>query len=822
MAVFDLMPALPIPPQAFRLPLVNQTKPSRKTPFSGLIDKISGTRRIRADKDRAEAFLDSAPFAYCGWAADRTLAYNSAFCRILGVTEIRTLADVQARLAPGDAAALEGVFDRLAQEERPFTLTVKSFDGLRVLEIRGAVGRDPERAQRFDVLWLEDITAQTRRRDHLEEAAHRFEAESKRLNAALDRLPLPVWMRDARAALTWCNRAYAAALDLSPAAVVAEQKELPTTAGGRKSAPSHGPAPLKSLGAQAIETGQSHEASIHIIAGGRRRLMRVAEVPVSDPQTDAKTTVGLARDVTREEELETGLRRSSMAYRELMEHLRSAIGIYGADQKLEFYNTAFAQLWDLEEQFLNTHPKLGDVMEKLRETRRLPEQADFRKYKQSWIGMFTGLIDPHEDMLHLPDGKAVRMLALPHPMGGLMMTFEDVTDRLALESSYNTLIAVQKETLDNLAEGVAVFGGDGRLKLWNPAFARMWALNPEDLEGEPHITRAMEKVKGYFPASAWAKQREILVTLGLERKERKGRLERTDKTLLDYATVPLPDGGVLVAWSDVSDTVRVENALREKNAALEAADRLKLDFLANVSYQLRTPLNAIMGFSEILDKEYFGPLNLRQKDYTKGIGEAGEKLMALINDILDLSTIEAGYMTLEPAPVDLAETLKGLVALTREWSQKENIALALECPINPGPVMADERRIKQVVVNLIRNAIAFTPQGGKITLSLRRSASGVDLAVSDTGIGIPEDDQKRVFEPFERAQSAGGAGNGLRALDTTKASRSGAGLGLSLVRNIVALHGGSVDLASTPGKGTTVTIHLPRAESADKKKKTRT
>jgi signal transduction histidine kinase len=789
---------------------VTETKPSAKTRLSGLIEKIAGTRRIRADKERAEAFLDSAPFAYCGWTPDGTLAYNAAFCKILGVSEVRTLADVQARLATGDAAALEGLFERLVKEERPFTLTARNFDGLRTLELHGAVGRDPEKKERFDVLWLEDVTAQTRRKDHLEEAARRFEADGKRLGAILDRLPVPVWTRDSGAALTWCNRAYAAATDVTPATAIAEQRELPATATGRKNAAATGSVPVKTLAVQALNTGQTREAAIHIIASGRRRLVQVSEVPVPESDASTKGTVGIARDITREEELETGLRRSSMAYRELMEHLRSAIAIYGADQKLEFYNTAFAQMWDLDAPFLDARPKLGDVMEKLREMRRLPEQADFRKYKQSWVGMFTSLIDPHEDMLHLPDGKAVRMLALPHPMGGLMMTFEDVTDRLALESSYNTLIAVQKETLDNLAEGIAVVGGDGRIKLWNPALARMWTLNPEDLGSEPHITRLLDKVKGLFPSADWTARRETLLALGLERKERKGRMTRADGSVLDYATVPLPDGGMLVSWSDVSDTVKVEKALRDKNAALETADRLKLDFLANVSYQLRTPLNAIMGFSEILDKEYFGPLNLRQKDYTKGIGEAGGKLMALINDILDLSTIEAGYMALERAPVNLVETLKGLVTLTKEWTEKEKIALSVECPANPGPVMADERRLKQVVLNLIRNAISFTPQGGKITLSLRRTDTGVDLAVSDTGIGIPAQDQKRVFEPFERAAPGpvGGAGEGKTG--EARTGRTGAGLGLALVRNIVALHGGSVDLTSAPGKGTTVTLHLPR------------
>jgi PAS domain S-box-containing protein len=203
--------------------------------------------------------------------------------------------------------------------------------------------------------------------------------------------------------------------------------------------------------------------------------------------------------------------------------------------------------------------------------------------------MFTGLIDPYEDMLHLPDSSALRMLVIPHSMGGLMMTFEDVTSRLELESSYNTLIAVQKETLDNLGEAVAVFGSNGRLRLSNPSFGNLWGLHPEDLEGEPHVTTIVEKTKPFFTKEEWPARKEELVARGLDRTLHEGRLTRADGSLVDFTTVPLPDGGVLLTYSDVTDTVRVENALREKNAALEAAEQLKLDFLANVSYQLRTP-----------------------------------------------------------------------------------------------------------------------------------------------------------------------------------------------------------------------------------------
>jgi signal transduction histidine kinase len=439
-------------------------------------------------------------------------------------------------------------------------------------------------------------------------------------------------------------------------------------------------------------------------------------------------------------------------------------------------------------------------MEKLRDTRRLPEQADFRKFKQSWLDMFTTLIQPHDEMLYLPDGTALRMLVIPHSMGGLMMTFEDVTSRLELESSYNTLIAVQKETLDNLGEAVAVFGGDGRLKLSNPAFGRLWNLNPELLEGQPHISKIAEKLESFFTKEEWPRRQKEFAAKALDRMMHEGRLKRTDNTLVDFTTVPLPDGGVLITYIDVTDTVRVENALREKNAALEAAEQLKLDFLANVSYQLRTPLNAIMGFNEILDQEYFGPLNKRQKEYTRDTRKASERLLELINDILDLATLEAGYLTLQREDISVYTLMTGIKELVDDWARKAEIEIQLKCAKNIGKITVDEKRLKQAVINVIRNAINFTPAGGKITLSAHKLKEGIEISVRDTGIGIRKEDRLRVFEPFERAQSG---------LQNAKNPRTGAGLGLSLVKNIISLHGGQVDLESQPGKGTTVTIFIP-------------
>ena len=236
---------------------------------------------------------------------------------------------------------------------------------------------------RFDLLWLEDVTPQRQERDKLAQNAEQAEGERDRIRASLDRLPSLLWLRDKRGKLTWCNRTYADALETTTASVIADQRELtlkPRKSGGK---------PVSGQG--------------HLIIAGQRRLVSIAEFPLTDG-----TTIGRANDITREEELEAELQRYQVANNELMEQLGTAIAIFDSSQTLEFYNAAFAQLWKLEDNYLNGKPKLGDIMEKLREERRLPEQADFRKYKAGWLAMFTSLLQPHEEMLYLPDGRALR------------------------------------------------------------------------------------------------------------------------------------------------------------------------------------------------------------------------------------------------------------------------------------------------------------------------------------------------------------------------------------------------------------------------------
>ncbi|HEV2039256.1 MAG TPA: GAF domain-containing protein, partial [Casimicrobiaceae bacterium] len=245
------------------------------------------------------------------------------------------------------------------------------------------------------------------------------------------------------------------------------------------------------------------------------------------------------------------------------------------------------------------------------------------------------------------------------------------------------------------------------------------------------------------------------------------------------------------------ENVRLFNEIEDKSRQLEVANKHKSEFLANMSHELRTPLNAIIGFSEVLLEKMFGEINAKQQDYLSDIHSSGRHLLALINDILDLSKIEAGRMELEPSDFDVPTALQNAMTLVRERAQRHGIALSLQIDPAVRELRADERKFKQILVNLLSNAVKFTPDGGRVALGARPVESGLEVSVSDTGIGIAPEDQEKVFEEFRQV---GG---------DYKTKQEGTGLGLALARRFVELHGGVIGVQSELGKGATFTFIIP-------------
>ncbi|MFQ5765673.1 MAG: ATP-binding protein, partial [Rhodospirillales bacterium] len=683
--------------------------------------------------------------------------------------------DVRARFGGDSLKALEQGVSLLRADGTPFDLLLTS--GRRTIQAVGARAETDDGEALADMVWMRDLTGASGGAGGRVDAANASGFDDRHLTALLDAMPLPVWLRDSRLQLAFANRA---------------ARELPATD--------------TDMAERARRAGKPMTERRRIDGDGTDRLVEVTETPLGTlGGGDAGATggtLGFAVDRSEAEAWEDECQALTADRDAVLETLETAVAIFDSGAELRFFNAAYARLWDLDAEWLETGPGLGEVLERLRDQRKLPEVADFREFKMGQLARFETLGEATDELLHLPDGRAVRSVCNRQGKGGLVFVFEDVSDRLDLERSYKSLGAVQHETIDNLHEGIAVFGSDGRLKLFNPVFQSLWELEDRALNEDFHVSdfvehsRGLIAVEGGWDDLSWGVHKEKALARLMGRESTTDQLELITGTVVDYANVPLPDGATLLSYLDVTDSTRVEQALRSRAEALAEADRLKSEFIANVSYEVRTPLTTIIGFADMLGQEFFGRLNRRQGEYARGILETSRGLMSVIGDVLDLASIEAGRMELDRDTVDVHGLLVSALNLVQERARNRGLNVAFDCPPDIGWINGDEKRLKQVIFHLLSNAITFTPERGTVRLEARREDDDLIMTVADTGIGIPQADRERVFRPFEQA---GG----------TEADRSGAGLGLSLVRSFIQLHGGTVEVKSPAGRGTTVTCRLP-------------
>jgi signal transduction histidine kinase len=597
------------------------------------------------------------------------------------------------------------------------------------------------------------------------------------MRAMLASAPMPIWLRDRKGGLVWANAAYAAAVEAKGnAEAVAHGLELLDTNSRAAIAAAHADDPV-------------FTKRLSAIVAGARRIFDVADI-VSEGGS-----AGIAVDVTEVEAAQAALRREIDFNARTLDRLQTAVAVFGPDRRLKSYNAAYRALFELDTAFLESAPDESAILDRLRAARKLPEQADFRSWRADLFAAYRST-DPREQWWHMPDGQTLRVIASPHPQGGATWVYENVTERLDLESRYNALVSVQGETLDHLAEGVAVFGSDGRLRLHNPAFKTVWQLETPFLASRPHVTDIVTVVRKPGDDEAmWRRFTACVAGLDETRASLSGRMERPDGRVIDYATVPLPDGQTMVTFLDVTDSVQVERALVERNEALEATDSLKNAFIHHVSYELRSPLTNIIGFAQLLSDVRVGPLNTKQREYTGYIMSSSAQLLAIVNDILDLTTIDAGIMGLDLAEVDVDATMHGAIDDVQSRLDEGRVKLDTRIAPDVGGLVADAKRVRQILFNLLANAIAFSREGGRVQLSASRAGGFVEFTVADEGAGIPAAFIDSVFDRFA-SLSRGSA-------------RGGVGLGLSIVKSFVALHGGTVEIASEEGKGTVAKVRLP-------------
>ena len=733
--------------------------------------------RLRADvaalqlqADRYRALLFAEPQILIAWPA------GGHRPQISGDTAMLVPQDQPQRilafgswLPPEPALQLDRAVDALREAGEGFLLHLTSSHGHAIEAMGRAIGGQA-------IVRIRELSGLRR---ELAETQLRFKAlgeETESLRALAAALPWPVWARQANGALTYVNPAYARAADARDVPdAISRNLELLDSAD-------------RTDLQRALGAAGRFEGRLPIVTGGERRMHDVHAFTLSNG------SAGVAIDASEAAALRTALVRMAEAHRRTLDQLSSGVAVFDGQRRLSFYNDSYRRLWDLDSAFLDSQPDDSSVLDRLRAARKLPEQADFRAWKAKLHEAYRA-VEAAKDTWFLPDGRALSVVTTPNPEGGVTYLFDDVTESFALARRFDGLIRVQRETLDSLAEGVAVFGSNGRVELFNPAFAKMWRLSPDQLREHPHIDTVESWCRSlYDDAVAWRTIREAITSIE-NRLDIALKLERKDGSVLDCMSRPLPDGATMLTFQDITDTENVERALRESNEALEAAGQMKIDFVHHVSYELRAPLTTIIGFARFLSDPSTGPLTPKQAEYLDYVTKSTNALLALTNNILDLATIDAGAMKLELGPVDAAKAIEAAAEGVQDRLATDRIRLKVQVDPNVGTFVGDERRVVQVLYNLLANAVGFSPQDSTVLVSARRTDHSVAFSVTDSGPGIPPDLKDQMFDWFvSRSQGS---------------RHRGAGLGLSLVRSFVELHGGKVRMDSVVGKGTTVTCDFP-------------
>ena len=656
----------------------------------------------------------------------------------------------------------------------------------RMFEVRGGPAPPTEPAGTL-LLWFLDTSAGEEERARIALRLRQTEAALNSLTHLIEAAPFPMWYRGPDLKLGLVNKAFVQAVEAREAAEVIEHGLELVDADGDDSAPA--------AAQRAIETDQVQSRMLPAIIRGERRMLRIVDVPLS-----TGAVAGFAIDVQDLEDARTELARHIESQRELADRMTAGTAQFDADRTLSFFNRPFAVMTQLDPEWLAEQPEFDRVIERMRDNQRLPEARDFPQWKEERRGWFTSAEEVIEEEWMLPDGDHIRVVAQPLPDGGLRLFFEDRTEQLRLASARDTLLRVRAATFDNLYEAISVFASDGRLYTWNRRFLEDWDLEEEWLSTHPRVDELVPAMaRKLVNPTAAAQIREIIRQTTNERQSATGRIAMSDGRHFQFAAVPLPDGNALFTMVDVTDSSRIEAALRERAAALEEADRVKTDFVANMSYELRTPLTSIGGFAELLAGGYAGELSAKGKDYVDAVIESVERLSKLINDVLDLTTGDtSGALVLERERVDVAGLCRA--ALETAKGRAEEKAQKLEADIDPsaGFVIGDARRLRESVEHVLQNAIAYTDRKGRIRLSAEGNDAEALIKIHDNGPGIAPEDVPRVFNRFDRIVEAGVRGE------------AALGLGLPLTRQFIEAHGGTVELESKKGKGTTVTLTVPR------------
>ncbi|NJM49624.1 MAG: histidine kinase [Sphingomonadales bacterium] len=748
--------------------------------------------RRRASKSlrqtaRLGRLLETAPAVPVVVRGDGRIEASDRFSRLLGLNHnAETINDLQngkdSGIADDDFAGLDSKIRETQRTGSNFSQALRIAGSERRMLVIGGIADPVIYPNGAALLWFFDLTDNLREWEKVKIEAEEAKAAFAAISGLIEEAPMPIWHRGPDYRLNFVNRAYVKAVGAHNNVDAVEQGlELIEESDGHSE---------QAFAAAAYKSGQVQERHVSSTLDGNRRQMRVFDIPLG-----AVGVGGLAIDIQELSDAQRQYHRLSEAQRGLLDMMSAGVAQFDADRTLSFANLPFQRLFALRDNWLSDRPEFARLLDRMRENSKIPEVRDFPEWRTEKEKWFLSA-DPDEENWLLPDGTHLRVLAQPMPGGGLLLIFEDRTEQAQLASARDILLRVRTATFDNLFESVAVFAADGRLSIWNRRFADIWGLEEELLARHPRLDELLPILAKLLKKPAQISVvAEILRMTTANREQRKSRVSFADGRIFQISTVPLPDGNALFTMLDMTDSVEVEQALRERNEALSEADAMKSRFLANMSYEFRTPLTSISGFADLLKAGIAGELNGQAMEYIEAILASAERLSQQINTVLDYSQSQVGALPIAKEPVDIAVLLQELVASHGEFAASRGIDLALDMSSAPGIIEGDGRRLTQTIGHILDNALRYSREDGRVIIVTQNQKNELAIIISDDGPGMNEKAQAAVFDTFSRSKN--GVGDN--------------GLGLPLARQLIESHGGTLELYSKENQGTSVIMRLPKA-----------
>ena len=609
----------------------------------------------------------------------------------------------------------------------------------------------------------------------------------------------PIWRRDSKGELTEFNAVFINLVGGEHAEDV-RRKGLDLQTGGKSAV----------FARSVLEENVGKTVNVPVIHAGKKRVYKVRETPLYDTETGERGVFGYALDITAEQNAVDGAARTERGQKEILEGLRTAAAIFDSKRRLRFYNQSFAMLWELETAFLDGAPDYVAFIDKLRFKRQLPEQRDFKAWREAQLEIFRSAeSEDYEEVWRLPDGRTLRVLLKPYPSGGLIAFFEDVTDRIRLERSYKVAADNLQESLNALHSGVALFDFYGRMKVSNK--------NVFLLGGRDKLTGTLPENCGFADLARFYQDKDAKIRdfwRDLARAAETGDAAKTFERLIVCAggayhyearAEILAGGDILVTFTDVTAEYAARNALSEKADALIAASHVRDTFLKHLSYEMRAPMTAVIGFSEALQAEIFGALNGKQREYVGDIIRASQDLLHIIDNLLDLvrfhkddSEVRASF-----APINPLKLAQDAAALARRRFADKNFTVLYLSASDSFEISGDYTALRQAILQLTLNAFEAAPENGTVIFQIFSDNGRVRLSVRDNGAGVSPAVLQKI--------------NGSKDEDYTTEDfitggvKKGAGFGLNFVKRVCKLHRAEFECASQERFGTSVSVLFPYA-----------